>query len=67
MARTATFQYTVVYHDPKDSDKDVLIADVTSVQAVDVKHAERIALSKLDATQWGDKLAHIEVNVKLFS
>lgn len=65
MSRTQTFQYTVVYHDPKDSDKDVLVSDVTSVQAYDTKHAERIALSKLDAT-WNDKLAHIEVVVRSF-
>lgn len=65
MARTSTFQYTIVYHDPKDSDKDELIQDVTSVQANDTKHAERIALSKLDA-KWHEKLAHIEVAVKPF-
>lgn len=66
MAKTQTFQYSISYRDPKDSDNDVLITDVTSVQAVDIKHAERVALSKLDNAQWGSKLAHIEVTVRPF-
>jgi hypothetical protein len=65
MARTSTYQYTVVYNDPKDGEKDELIQDVTSVQAVDAKHAERIALSKLDP-KWHEKLAYVSVNVKPF-
>lgn len=65
MAKTTTYQISISYRDPKDSDKDKLVLDVTSVQAQDERHAERIAMTKVPA-EYNDKLAHIEVTVRPF-
>lgn len=65
MAKTTTYQISISYRDPKDSDNDKLVLDVTSVQAQDERHAERIAMTKVPA-EYNDKLAHIEVTVRPF-
>jgi hypothetical protein len=65
MAKTSTYQYSITYRDPKDNEKDKLVKDITSVQAQDERHAERIAMTQVPA-EYNDKLAYIEVTVRPF-
>ena len=63
--KTNVYQYAVWYRDPKDNEKDELVAEVETVTATSEEHVKRIALRTLDE-KWDDKLAYIEVLVRPF-
>lgn len=63
--RLNTYQYTVWFRDPKDSEKDEKIGGVETVEAINVEHATRIAIRKLDAA-WDAKIQNISVDVRPF-
>ena len=65
MSKNTLFQYAVWYRDPKDSDKDELIQEVTSVKATSEDHVKAIALRALEA-KWDEKLEHIKVETRPF-
>jgi hypothetical protein len=63
--RKNTYQYTVWFRHPTDSEKDQRIGETETVDAFDVQHVERIAVRSLPE-EWAEKLDNIKIDVRPF-